>query len=54
MKLNDISFDIIKTEIEVHKVLGPGLLDSVYQRCLVIELRKIGYDVNEEVPVPII
>ena len=52
-KLNDISGDIIHAAIEVHKALGPGLLESVYQKCLVIELLTMGYDVKTEVKVPV-
>jgi GxxExxY protein len=51
--LNMISYDIIKAAIEVHKELGPGLLESVYQRCLVIESKKMGYNITAEVPVSI-
>ena len=51
--LNTISYDIIKSAIEVHKELGPGLLESVYHKCFVIELIKMGYSVNSEVPITI-
>ena len=40
--------------IEVHKELGPGLLESVYEYCLVDELRKEGLKVEQQVMVPII
>jgi GxxExxY protein len=39
--------------IKVHKALGPGLLESVYQRCLAYELEKAGYAVACEVPLPV-
>ena len=52
--LNKITHDIIFASIEVHKALGPGLLESVYQKCLTIELKSIGYDVQIEVPVPVV
>jgi len=48
-----ISHDIIHAAIEVHRELGPGLLESVYQKCLAIELQDMGYDVKIEVPVPV-
>jgi GxxExxY protein len=35
--------------MRVHTALGPGLLESVYQKCLAIELRKRGLRVQEEV-----
>lgn len=44
---------IIGIAIEVHRELGPGLLESVYQRCLAIALREDGLRVEEEKPVPI-
>ena len=53
MKPNQISSKVIKAAIEVHKSLGPGLLESVYQSCMVIELRAIDIKVRSEVPVPI-
>ena len=51
--LNRISHDIIKGAIEVHKELGPGLLESVYRRCLAIQLKEMGYQVREEVYIPL-
>ena len=53
MDLNQLSSQIIKAAINVHKELGPGLLESVYQSCMAIELREMGLRVNTEVPVPI-
>lgn len=54
MNLNQLSSQIIKAAINVHKELGPGLLESVYQRCMVIELQNMGIKVQSEVPLPII
>ena len=45
---------IIGAAIEVHKRLGPGLLESAYRICLAYELRKRGLEVVEEKPVPVI
>ena len=39
--------------MRVHTILGPGLLESAYRACLKHELLKLGFDVQEEVPVPI-
>ena len=54
MELNQLSSKIIKAAITVHKELGPGLLESVYQSCMVIELRDMGIKVQPEVPIPIL
>lgn len=53
MDINDLSSKAIGAAIEVHKHLGPGLLESVYQKCLAYELNDIGLDVREEVLLPI-
>ena len=45
---------IIGAAIEVHRELGPGLLESVYQACLVMELDEIGLDVETEIPMPVV
>ena len=52
-ELNRLSSVVIGCAIEVHKVLGPGLLESAYQQCLAWELRRQGLSVKEQVPVPI-
>jgi GxxExxY protein len=54
MDENAISNLIIKFAIEVHKSLGPGLLESAYRECLFYELRKAGLKVEKEKPFPII
>lgn len=53
MDINDLSSKAIGAAIEVHKHLGPGLLESVYQKCLAYELNDIGLEVSEEVLLPI-
>ncbi len=54
MEINELTHAIIAAAIEVHKRLGPGLLESAYRVCLAYELRKRGFDVQEERPVPVI
>ena len=51
---NEISKKIIGCAIEVHKQLGPGLLESAYQECLYYELKKEGLRVQKEKPMPIV
>jgi len=53
MELNQLSSYIIKAAISVHKELGPGLLESVYQSCMVIELNSMDIQVESEVSLPI-
>jgi len=53
MSHNKLSSDVIKAAISVHKELGPGLLESVYQSCMVIALSEMGLYVKTEVAVPI-
>ena len=52
--VNEISKIIIGFAIEVHKKLGPGLLESAYHECLYYELKKAGLKVVKEKPMPIV
>jgi GxxExxY protein len=54
METNDLTQAIIGAAIEVHKRLGPGLLESAYRICLAYELRKRAFEVQEEKPIPVI
>jgi len=54
MEMNDLTHAIIAAAIEVHRRLGPGLLETAYRKCLAYELRKRGFDVVEEQPIPLI
>lgn len=55
MDENEISKIIVDAAIEVHRTLGgPGLLESVYQRSLMWELRQRGLEVNDEKDVPVV
>ena len=53
-KLDQITRRIIGAAIEVHKTVGPGLLESAYQVCLAFELREQGLKVEEQLPLPVI
>lgn len=54
MKHNEISRIIVDTALDVHRRLGPGLLESVYQAVLLHELVKRGLRVEKEVAVPVL
>ncbi len=54
MTENEISEKIIGCAIEVHKSLGPGLLESAYLECLLYELQKAGLHVEKQKPLPLI
>jgi GxxExxY protein len=54
MEENKITEKIIGAAIEVHRTLGPGLLESAYQECLLYELKSLGLSVRKEVTLPII
>jgi len=53
LHLNEISRNIIGAAIAVHKELGPGLLEPVYELCLVQELQNQGVNVLHQVDVPL-
>ncbi|MCH7396662.1 GxxExxY protein [Belliella sp. DSM 107340] len=61
MSFGDLSFDeerigklIVNSSFKVHKNLGPGLLEKVYEVCLAHELRKLGLDVKRQITIPIV
>lgn len=51
--INDLSYEIVACAIEVHSHLGPGLLESVYQTCLVRELKLKGMRIEQQVWIPV-
>jgi len=53
MKVNDLTGAIIGAAIEVHRVLGPGLLESAYQECLCRELFLRGLRFKRQYPIPL-
>jgi GxxExxY protein len=54
MSENELSNIVIGSAIEVHKALGPGLLESAYKECLFYKLVKSGLYVEKEKPMPVI
>lgn len=51
--IEDLSFKIIGCSIEVHKNLGPGLLESIYEQCLAYELKAAGLQVKYQQSIPV-
>jgi len=54
MEENLITEKIIGCAIEVHKQLGPGLLESAYEECLYFKLKNIGLDVKKQLALPLV
>lgn len=54
MLYDDLTSKIIGCAINVHKELGPGLLESAYEECLAYELKEAGLEVERQKPVPIV
>ena len=54
MSESEISSKIIGAAIEVHKQLGPGLLESTYETCLAYELKQMGLDVKQQQALPVV
>jgi GxxExxY protein len=54
MTENQIANQIIGCAIEVHKALGPGLLESAYQECLFYKIQQVGLAVEKEKPMPLV
>ena len=52
-KLNDLSGKVIGACIEIHRELGPGLLESAYEECLAYELLKTGLHFERQRPLPV-
>jgi GxxExxY protein len=51
--LNELTFAIVGVAIEIHKELGPGLLESVYEKCMTHLLKDRGLIVNSQQKVPL-
>ena len=53
MEFDELSRNVIRCAIEVHRNLGPGLLESTYRQCLACELSHAGVPFQMEVPLPV-
>ena len=54
MTENELSYKIIGAAIELHKTVGPGLLESAYENALAYELLELGFSVQQQVPMPFV
>ena len=54
MTENELSYQIIGAAIQLHKLLGPGLLESAYENALANDLRELGFEVKQQSPMPFI
>ena len=54
MTINECTSAVIQAAMRVHSILGPGLLETAYKRCLALELRKRGLLVEEELELPVV
>jgi len=54
MTENELSYKIIGVALELHKSIGPGLLESVYENALSYDLKEAGLKVNCQVPMPFV
>jgi len=53
-EINKLCYEILNCAIEVHKVLGPGLLESIYEKCLIFELQERGFEVSSQIELPLL
>lgn len=51
--INEISYKIVSCAIEVNKELGPGLLENIYETCLIDELRRENLEVKSQLILPV-
>ena len=53
-QLNAVTEQIIGAAMDMHRAIGPGLLESAYEDCLVYELRERGFRVEQQKPLPVV
>ena len=54
MTTNDVAREVVDAALQVHRALGPGLLERVYEAVLAYELGRRGLDVRRQMPVPVV
>lgn len=52
-EINNIAYDIVACVIEVHRYLGPGLLENIYEECLIEEMKSFGLEVQSQLRLPV-
>lgn len=52
--INDLAYNVVGCAIEVHKIMGPGLLESIYQKCMLKELSLNALEARQEYRIPLI
>ena len=53
-EIEELSRNLVDSAFKVHQTLGPGLLESVYEACLCVELRKRGIRYKSQAPIPLV
>ena len=51
---NELATEVIGAAIEVHREMGPGLLESIYEECLLHEIRERGIHAEQQVAIPVL
>ena len=54
MHENEISYKVIGAAIEIHKSIGPGLLESAYESALAYDLKMLGFDIKQQLALPFV
>ena len=54
MDINHLTRKVIGCAYKVHKILGPGFLEKVYENSLTLELKKLGIDVRQQFKLPVV
>ena len=54
MTENELSHQIIGCALDIHKTIGPGLLESAYENALAYDLKQLGLNVKQQVPMPFV
>ena len=52
--IKDLAYNVVGCAIEVHKIMGPGLLESIYQKCMLKELSLNALEARQEYRIPLI